>query len=94
VSASPLCSLPKVRSPPVLHPPAHARPHPCIALGAKVIAAASPAKLEVTKTHGGADHAVDYTRPGWQKDVLKITGGKGVNVVYDPVGMIKGAFRV
>jgi NADPH2:quinone reductase len=60
------------------------------ALGAKVIAAASPGKLDVTKKYGGADHAVDYTRPGWQKEVLEITGGKGVDVIYDPVGMIKG----
>lgn len=59
------------------------------ALGAKVIAAAgSSAKLEVAKKYGGADYGVDYTKAGWQKEVLKITGGKGVDVVYDPVGMI------
>jgi NADPH2:quinone reductase len=40
---------------------------------------------------GGADFAVDYTKDGWQKEVLKITGGRGVDVVYDPVGRIKGA---
>jgi NADPH:quinone reductase-like Zn-dependent oxidoreductase len=33
---------------------------------------------------GGADHVVDYTKPNWQQEVLKITGGKGVDVVYDP----------
>jgi NADPH2:quinone reductase len=33
---------------------------------------------------------VDYTKPGWQKTVLELTGGKGVDVIYDPVGMIKG----
>jgi NADPH2:quinone reductase len=59
-------------------------------LGAKVIAAASPAKLDVPVKYGGADHVIDYTRSGWQKDVLKLTGGKGVDVVYDPVGMVKG----
>jgi NADPH2:quinone reductase len=65
--------------------------HCCAALGAKVIAAAgSASKLEVSKTHGGADHAVDYTQPGWQKQVLQLTGGRGVDVIYDPVGMIKG----
>jgi NADPH:quinone reductase-like Zn-dependent oxidoreductase len=61
------------------------------ALGATVIAAAgSPTKLAVSKTYGGADHVVDYTKPGWQKTVLELTGGKGVDVIYDPVGMIKG----
>lgn len=63
------------------------------ALGAKVIAAAgSQEKLDVAKRYGGADHVVNYTKPDWQKDVLKITGGKGVDVIYDPVGMIKGKF--
>jgi NADPH2:quinone reductase len=28
--------------------------------------------------------------PGWQQEALNLTGGKGVDVVYDPVGMIKG----
>ncbi|GAA94181.1 uncharacterized protein L969DRAFT_618571 [Mixia osmundae IAM 14324] len=59
------------------------------ALGAKVIATAgSAAKLEVAKKQGGADHALDYTKEGWQKEVLKLTKGKGVDIVYDPVGMI------
>ena len=40
---------------------------------------------------GGADYAIDYTKSGWQKEVLKITGGRGVDVAYDPVGRIKGA---
>jgi NADPH:quinone reductase len=64
------------------------------ALGAKVIAAAgSNEKLDIAKKFGGADYAVDYTNPGWQKQVSQITGGKGVDVIYDPVGMIKGIFR-
>ena len=39
---------------------------------------------------GGADVVVDYTTDGWQKYVMHITGGRGVDVVYDPVGKIKG----
>jgi len=65
-----------------------------VALGAHVIACASPTKLEVARTMGGADFVVDYTQGGWQKEVLKITGGRGVDVVYDPVGRIKGAAPV
>lgn len=63
------------------------------ALGAKVIAAAgSEAKLDIAKRYGGADHAIDYSKAGWQKEVLKLTNGKGVDVIYDPVGLINGAF--
>jgi NADPH2:quinone reductase len=68
---------------------------PTLALGANVIAAAgSKAKLDVAKRYGGADHVVDYTKPNWQKEVLNITSGKGVDVIYDPVGMITGERRV
>lgn len=61
------------------------------ALGARVIAASSPSKLSIATKYGGADFSIDYTKPGWQQEVLKITDGKGVDVIYDPVGMIKGA---
>jgi NADPH:quinone reductase len=64
---------------------------PYVVLGARVIACASPSKLDIARTMGGADYAVDYTKAGWQNEVLKITGGRGVHVVYDPVGRIKGA---
>lgn len=61
------------------------------ALGAKVIAAAGSAeKIGISKQYGGADYGIDYTKRGWQKEVMKITGGHGVDVVFDPVGMIKG----
>ena len=61
------------------------------ALGAKVIAAAgSQEKLDISIRYGGADHGVNYTKEGWQKEVLKLTGGKGVDVIYDPVGLIRG----
>lgn len=61
------------------------------ALGAKVIAAAgSPSKLEVCKRYGGADYVIDYTAPNWQKEVMAITNGHGADVIYDPVGRIRG----
>jgi len=63
------------------------------ALGARVIACASPSKLDITRTMGGADYAIDYTKAGWQKEVLKITGGRGVDVAFDPVGRIKDALK-
>ncbi|KAJ7770213.1 alcohol dehydrogenase [Mycena maculata] len=64
------------------------------ALGAKVIAAAgSQNKLDIVKKYGGADYTVNYTKPGWQKEVLEITKGKGVDVIYDPVGMITDCLK-
>lgn len=62
-------------------------------MGAKVIAAAgSDEKLAICKKYGAADYTINYSTPGWQKEVLKITGGKGVDVVYDPVGLVQGEY--
>jgi NADPH2:quinone reductase len=56
------------------------------AYGAQVIATAgSQAKLDFCLAQG-ADHALPYTDPGWVERVKEITGGRGVDVVYDPVG--------
>ncbi|VDB90869.1 unnamed protein product [Peniophora sp. CBMAI 1063] len=63
------------------------------ALGAKVIGACSPGKIDVVKKFGSADFVVDYTKEGWQKEVLSLTKGKGVDVVYDPVGKIKDSLK-
>jgi NADPH:quinone reductase-like Zn-dependent oxidoreductase len=66
------------------------------ALGAIVIAtASSPEKLAICKKYG-ADHVINYSgEPSvWQKEVMRITKGKGVDVVYDPVGMIIPSLKV
>ena len=56
------------------------------AMGATVIAAASsPEKLDVARSLG-ADHLVDYTQEDMRERIKAITGGGGVDVVYDPVG--------
>jgi len=59
------------------------------AFGATVVATAGTKhKLEVAKSFG-ADHAVDYTDPAWPEIVKKLTpNNRGVDIVYDPVGMI------
>jgi NADPH2:quinone reductase len=55
-------------------------------MGATVIAAAStPAKLEVARKLG-ADHLIDYSTQDLRERIKDITGGKGVDVVYDAVG--------
>lgn len=56
------------------------------ALGATVIAAASTAeKLDLAKAHG-ADHGINYVDEDLRASVRKLTNGRGVDVVYDPVG--------
>jgi NADPH2:quinone reductase len=58
-------------------------------MGAKVIAAASTdQKLDVCKANG-ADELINYARDDLRARVKEVTSGKGVDVVYDPVG---GAF--
>ena len=58
-------------------------------LGATVIATAgSPAKLAVAKERGGADHAINYRDDDWIQQVKDLTDGGGVDVVYDPVGLV------
>ena len=55
-------------------------------MGAKVIAAASSAeKLELCKQLG-ADEVINYSEESLKDRVKELTGGKGVDVVYDPVG--------
>lgn len=56
------------------------------AMGAKVIAAASSdGKLQFAK-QAGADELVNYTATSLKDAVKELTGGDGVDVVYDPVG--------
>ena len=55
-------------------------------LGAKVIAAsASDAKLAVIQKEYDID-AVVNSAPGFREKVKAITGGRGADVIYDPVG--------
>jgi NADPH2:quinone reductase len=56
------------------------------AMGARVIAAASTReKLEVCREHG-ADATIDYSTEDLRARVKALTDGRGVDVVYDPVG--------
>ncbi|NVM74909.1 NADPH2:quinone reductase [Duganella sp. SG902] len=56
------------------------------ALGGRIIACASTdEKLEVCRQHG-ADVLINYSRPDWREAVKAASGGKGPDVIYDPVG--------
>lgn len=55
-------------------------------MGARVIAAASSdEKLKVCREHG-ADETINYTTEDLRERIKALTDGRGVDVVYDPVG--------
>jgi NADPH2:quinone reductase len=55
-------------------------------LGATVIATAGGTrKTAFAKAHG-ADHVIDYSASDFRDEVLKLTNGRGVDRIYDPVG--------
>ena len=53
--------------------------------GAKVIATASTEEKRAACVEEGADHAIDY-RGGFVDKVKELTGGRGVDIAYDPIG--------
>ena len=56
------------------------------AMGAKVIAAASNAEKLSVCQENGADHLINYAQDDLRQSVKEITEGRGVDVIYDPVG--------
>ena len=56
------------------------------ALGATVIATAGSEEKLQFATQVGADHVVNYATANWVDTVKEITGGRGVDIIYDPVG--------
>jgi NADPH2:quinone reductase len=65
------------------------------ALGARVIACASSEdKLAVCRSHG-ADEGINYATEDLRSRIKALTDGRGVDVVYDPVGgpYSEAAFR-
>ena len=56
------------------------------AMGARVIAcASSPDKLALAKEHG-AEAVLDYAAEDLKEGLRRLTGGRGADVIYDPVG--------
>jgi NADPH2:quinone reductase len=52
--------------------------------GAEVIATASTEEKRAVCLAEGADHAIDY-QTGFRDKVMELTGGRGVDIIYDPV---------
>ena len=64
-------------------------------LGARVIAAASTDEKCALCSSIGADATINYSQQDLREAIKQLTGGKGPDVIYDPVGgaMAEPAFR-
>ncbi|KAJ1548597.1 hypothetical protein HK405_002140 [Cladochytrium tenue] len=52
-----------------------------------IITSSSDEKLKLVKERFGADHTINYrTTPNWSDEVLKLTGGEGVDLVLENGG--------
>jgi NADPH:quinone reductase len=56
------------------------------AMGATVIASAGGADKLKAALEAGADYLIDYRKEDLRAKVLELTGGRGADVIYDPVG--------
>jgi NADPH2:quinone reductase len=56
------------------------------AAGATVIATAGSDEKVAVCREIGADHAINYKTQDFVEEVKQITGGRGADVIYDPVG--------
>jgi len=56
------------------------------AIGARVIGTASSEEKAGLAREAGADEVIVFTRQDFESEVKRLTGGKGVDVVYDGVG--------
>ena len=56
------------------------------AIGARVIGTASSEEKAALAREAGADEVIVFTRQDFESEVKRLTGGKGVDVVYDGVG--------
>jgi NADPH2:quinone reductase len=56
------------------------------ARGARVFGTVSSPEKAAVAAAAGVDHTIDYTELAFDEEVKRITGGDGVDVVYDSVG--------
>jgi NADPH:quinone reductase len=56
------------------------------AIGARVIGTASSEEKAKLAREAGADEVIIFTKQDFESEVKRLTGGKGVDVVYDGVG--------
>ena len=54
-------------------------------IGATTYGTASRSKHKFL-TERGLDHAIDYRSQDWQPELMQLTGGRGVDLIIDPIG--------
>jgi NADPH:quinone reductase-like Zn-dependent oxidoreductase len=54
-------------------------------IGAEIFGTASPAKHDAIREHGVA-HAIDYRNQDFEREVMRITGGEGIDLAIDALG--------
>ena len=54
-------------------------------VGAEIFGTASPAKHDAIRAQG-VEHAIDYRNQDFEAEVMRITGGEGVDLVIDALG--------
>lgn len=64
-----------------------------VALGCKVLGTAGSAAKCTFARKLGASECFDYSREDWWDRVMEATGGQGVDVVFDPVGLIERSLK-
>ena len=57
----------------------------CRIYGAEVFGTASPGKHEMLRERG-VEHAIDYRGLDYEKEIERLTGGRGVHIVLDAMG--------
>jgi NADPH2:quinone reductase len=55
-------------------------------LGARVFGTVSTEQKAALAREAGADEVINYTKQDFEEEVRRMTGGRGVQVVYDSVG--------
>lgn len=53
--------------------------------GAEIFGTASGSKHDVIREHG-VDHAIDYRTQDFAAEVMRITGGEGIDLAFDAIG--------
>ena len=64
----------------------------CRKFGATSIGTASSGKHDRLRELG-LSHAIDYRKVDFEREVKRITGGRGVDIALDPVGTFRKSFR-
>jgi len=63
------------------------------AVGARVIATVGSLEKMGVARRAGADAVVDYSVDGWEKVVVEASGGEGVDLAFDSVGLVGKSVR-